>query len=84
MNDGLDFYSADTSVFSVSGYNYPIKMPVMYSHDVYAWQGFSAWGVGTWYDRWQAVDWSYPDTIDLQWGKPLRRDLDRALKRERG
>ena len=58
VNDGLDFYQDDASVFSVSGYNFPIRMPAAYQYDVYGWQGFTAWGVGLWRDRWQTVDWS--------------------------
>lgn len=58
VNDGLDFYQEDQSVFSISGYNFPIRMPSAYQKDVYKWQGFTAWGVGLWRDRWQTIDWS--------------------------
>lgn len=77
VNTGLDFYAADSSIFSISGYQYRVNIPESYPHAVYAWQGFSAWGVGIWFDRWQTIDWCYPAAADLQWGKPLRRGLDR-------
>lgn len=58
MNDGLLFYNDDSSIFSISGYNFPVDIPKEYPHDIYKWQGFSAWGVGLWYDRWLEIDWS--------------------------
>jgi hypothetical protein len=58
INDGLEFYASDKSVFSISGYAYPVKIPVNYEHDVYKWQGFTAWGVGLWRDRWERIAWS--------------------------
>jgi hypothetical protein len=58
MNDCLSFYRNDERIFSISGYQFPIKMPNAYPHHVYAWQGFSAWGVGLWLDKWKQVDWS--------------------------
>jgi len=53
MNLSLQKYQDFQSVFSVSGYNYPIKMPGHYPYDVYFYSGFSAWGVGYWRDKYQ-------------------------------
>jgi len=58
MNDCLDFYRDNKTVFSISGYNYPIAVPQSYKHDIYMWSGFSAWGVGLWKDKWANVDWT--------------------------
>lgn len=76
MNAALDFYENDSSVFSISGYNYPVVMPESYIHDVYKWQGYSGWGVGYWRDRYTAVEWDYPDLTEIARGKPVRRGLD--------
>jgi len=59
MNDCLQFYEDDRSIFSVSGYNYPVRMPTPYRIDVYRWQGFSAWGVGLWREKWMKISWGY-------------------------
>jgi hypothetical protein len=59
INSGLTFYEDDRSVFSISGYNYPVQMPQDYPHDVYKWWGFSAWGVGLWRERWETIQWGY-------------------------
>lgn len=75
LNDGLDFYRDEQSVFSVSAYNYPIQVPETYAHDVYKWQGFSAWGAGLWLDRWRAVDWEMTGFNDLAQDKYKRRKL---------
>lgn len=58
MNDSLLFYNNDSSIFSICGYNFPVNIPKEYPHGIYKWQGFSAWGVGLWYDRWLEIDWS--------------------------
>lgn len=80
LNDGLDFYEDDPCVFSVCGYNYPIRVPTRYGYDIYKWQGFSAWGVGLWRGKWQAVDWNLPRIEQIREGTPLRRDLDRIAE----
>jgi len=61
MNDALNKYKNFNKIFSVSGYNYPIKIPKEYNHSVYLYQGFSAWGVGIWKEKWKAVEWKLND-----------------------
>lgn len=75
MNDCLDFYRDDPSVFSVSGYNYPIRIPKSYKQDVYKWQGFTAWGVGLWKDKWSSVDLSRDGAADILADKSVSRAL---------
>jgi glycosyltransferase involved in cell wall biosynthesis len=58
MNDCLECYHDDPSVFSICGYNFPIHIPKTYVHDIFKWQGFSAWGAGLWLDKWKQIDWS--------------------------
>lgn len=58
MNQGLDYYNDDPSVFSISGYNFPVSIPKDYPYDIYKWQGFTAWGVGLWHLKWEKVDWN--------------------------
>jgi len=58
VNKGLNKYKDNSSIFSVSGYNYPLKIPQNYNSNIYIWCGFSAWGVGLWRDKWQKIDWN--------------------------
>lgn len=76
LNDGLKFYQEDTSIFSVSGYNYPIQIPPDYPHSVYKWQGFSAWGVGLWRDRWESIKWGYSEFDRIKNNRRKRNELD--------
>jgi hypothetical protein len=73
LNDGLGLYREDRTVFSISAYAYPVKIPASYRHNVYRWRGFSAWGVGLWEDRWSSVRWSY-DGFDA-FGPPQKHAL---------
>ena len=38
-------YETSNLIFSVSGYNYPIGIPLDYNVNFYLFKGFSAWGV---------------------------------------
>jgi len=57
VNQGLNLYKDNQNVFSISGYQYPVSVPESYKKNTYVWQGFSAWGVGIWKDKFLKVDW---------------------------
>jgi hypothetical protein len=56
VNTGLNLYKESENVFSISGYNYPIERPIGYEADFYFYKAFSAWGVGYWKEKFNAVD----------------------------
>ncbi|TAG42976.1 MAG: glycosyltransferase, partial [Cytophagia bacterium] len=43
MNDALLFYEAEKKIFTISGYNFPIKIPQNYQEDVFITQRASSW-----------------------------------------
>jgi hypothetical protein len=57
MNQALDFYRDDKTIFSISGFSPKIKIPGNYDLDFYFSPRASSWGWATWKDRWQTVDW---------------------------
>lgn len=57
INEGLEVYKDRKDIFSINGYQYPLKMPRNYYKDIYISQGFNAWGYGIWKDRWEKVNW---------------------------
>jgi hypothetical protein len=57
MNDCMELYQDDKSVFSISGYGFSVNIPKSYKFDVYKWKGFSAWGVGLWLEKWNRAGW---------------------------
>jgi hypothetical protein len=61
MNKLLSYYQNNEKIYSVTGYTYPIEIPVNYRYDVYFSPRASSWGWGTWKDRWEAVDWKVKD-----------------------
>jgi hypothetical protein len=61
MNKLLDKYESNNSIYSVTGYTFPIKIPADYEFDVYFAKRGSSWGWATWLDRWQKVDWEVKD-----------------------
>jgi hypothetical protein len=61
MNRALNFYEDNKDIWSISGYNFPIKIPDNYNFDVYLSYRFSSWGWGMWKDRWNKIDWEVRD-----------------------
>lgn len=61
VNQGLRLYEHNEKVFSVSGYNYPIEPLSDYNKNFYFAHEFSAWGVGLWREKLQAVDFNTAD-----------------------
>lgn len=89
MNEALDFYKDDKRIYSISGYNFPIKIPKSYHHKVYISPRPSSWGWGTWKDRWEKVDWRISDYDNFINNKEEIKkfnlggnDLTRMLKRQ--
>ena len=44
MNEALNFYQDENKIFSISGYSYPIDIPVKYNKDIYLLPRASSWG----------------------------------------
>ena len=45
-------------IASITGYSFPINIPLNYKYDVYMFYRCMSWGWATWYDRWGKVDWN--------------------------
>lgn len=58
INKCLEIYNGREDIFSISGWNMPFNFPKNYKKEVYLWQGFSAWGVGIWRDKWKQMNYS--------------------------
>ena len=57
-------YEDDKRIFCINGYQMPmLDIPKHYKrmHDIYLSPRNSAWGFGTWKNRWEAVDFSMGD-----------------------
>lgn len=73
MNDALDFYEADQTVGSISGFC-PLKAPPPgYTADVMRVPRNCSHGWATWADRWREVDWTMSEAWKLQQDRALRR-----------
>jgi Glycosyl transferase family 2 len=65
VNAALSTYEHRQDVFSVTGYNYPLRIPSSYRQDAYLSYRGSSWGWGTWRDRWSQVDWPVSDYAEF-------------------
>lgn len=78
MNDALNYYEKNQKIWSISGFNIPIKMPKDYKSDVYLSYRGCSWGWATWKDRWDKVDWDVTDYDEFKKNKRLRKKLNRG------
>jgi hypothetical protein len=61
MNQALDFYENNRQVISITGCTFNVKIPPDYPYDVYFTHRMSSYGWGTWFDRWETIDWEVKD-----------------------
>lgn len=78
MNNALEFYNSNDKIWSISGYNVPIKIPENYGYDVYLGYRGCSWGWATWKDRWNTVDWNVKDYKKVKHNYIKRRRLNRG------
>ena len=57
MNNSLEFYKKISSVYSISGYSFPIEAPPKYDQEIYFLRRSSSWGWATWKGRWEQALW---------------------------
>jgi hypothetical protein len=62
MNQGLDKYSDQESVWHISGWNYPIDDSDLL--DAFFWRGMNCWGWATWKNRWDKFKKDPGDILD--------------------
>lgn len=78
MNDALDFYEADQTVGSISGFC-PLKAPPPgYTADVMRVPRNCSTGWATWADRWREVDWTAADAPRLYRDRAFRKRFNAA------
>lgn len=78
MNEALDFYEKDEKIWSISGYNLPIKIHNDYKFDVYLGYRGCSWGWATWKDRWDTVDWKVKDYRSFKHNLFKRKKMNRG------
>ncbi|GAB3938576.1 glycosyltransferase family protein [Mucilaginibacter myungsuensis] len=90
MNQGIDYYKYNKKIFSISGYNIPMKVSSSYPYDIYLTYRSSSWGWASWRDRWETIDWEVKDYDEFRRSKDLKKafnkggsDLTRMLRRQR-
>jgi len=80
LNEALNTYQNHQTVFSISGYSYPILIPATYSKDVYLLPRASSWGWATWADRWAKADWKVSDYQKFLHSKTMQREFAQGGK----
>lgn len=90
MNAALDFYGHFESVWSISGFSYPISIKGEYKYDTYYYGRSSSKGWGTWKKIWTNVDFDEKSMINkwglseikystAKYGKDISKMLDRQI-----
>lgn len=66
MNEGLNFYKDNSSIFSISGYSMDLPSLKKYDKDYYLGVRASSWGWATWSRSWIDIDWYIKDYKDFK------------------
>ncbi len=77
MNRGLQSFEKDETVWSVTGYTFPMKALEKYDGDIYLSDRGCSWGWATWKDRWDSVDWDVADYASFKFDGKARRAFAR-------
>lgn len=67
MNQALDYYRGNQSIWSVGGYTIPMQIPQDYQSDVILTQRSSSYAWATWKERWETIDWEMKDYRRFHW-----------------
>lgn len=78
MNDSLSYFENEKKVFSISGYNIPMRESLKYEYDTYLTFRASSWGWASWKDRWETIDWEVKDFKQFQNNPEKVREFNRA------
>ncbi len=78
MNEALLTYRYEESIFSVSGYRYPLLKEVDFKEDVFLFPRASTWGWGTWKDRWFKAEWDLNPTDRIVSDKETQKQFNRG------
>jgi len=61
MNQALDFYEKDKSIFAISGFCWNLPSLKNIDNDVFPAYRPASWGWATWKDQWGNIDWQIKD-----------------------
>ena len=79
MDAALARYENNSKIWAINGYVDPkMTMPRLYKKDYFLAPRHSAWGWGTWKDRWAAVDFEIKDWTMRRSDESLVRELNVA------
>ena len=78
MNNALDKFEKDETIWSIAGFTYPLKALKKYSHDIYLSYRSCSQAWGCWRDRWESIDWEVKDFDELKKSWKKRRQFNRG------
>jgi len=78
MNQCLKFYKNNSSIFSITGFTFPVPRPTKYLYDAYLFPRTGSWGWATWVDRWEMADWAILDFDQFMADKQRKRHFNEA------
>lgn len=76
MNEALSYYNNNSKIWSISGYSARLPCLKKYKKDLYLSVRSSSWGWGTWFDRWQTIDWNSKAFISIKKDRKLKRSFE--------
>lgn len=76
LNNALNQFENTKSVYSISGYGYPIQVPDYFRDDVYLFERSCSWGWATWKDRWDSCRWNLDESESIFSDKKIQKQFN--------
>lgn len=77
MENCLNFYENDSSIWSIGGYSFIEKLPESYPYDIYTMGRTCSYAWATWKNRWEKVDWNVSDYAKFKHSLSARKAFNR-------
>ena len=76
MNEALEFYEENDEIYSITGFNYPLKIDKNYNYGTYLYPRASSKSWATWKNKWSEIEFDIYK-ISIKWDiKEIKKKLD--------
>jgi hypothetical protein len=78
MNESLEMFKNDSSVFSISGFSFNLNLENKLKTDAYFLNRGWSWGWATWKNRWADLDWEVLNYKDFKRDKKAQKEFSKG------
>lgn len=78
MNESLNIYKDNSDVYFICSYLWPnFYFDTFYSKDVFLWESYCPWGMGSWKNKWEKINFNLSDYKDFFSNLSLMKEFNK-------